>query len=267
MIVWDVRDQKVLYSKNADEVLPLASLTKIVTAMTATDLAPEDTVVTIDQNALSHEGDNGLLLDEKWKLKDLLDFSLVMSSNDGASAIAAAAGNVSLGLSSSLGDYATGENAFIQKMNDKVRSLGLTDMRFINPTGLDEGSDTGGMGSARDVTKLLEYAIAHYSNVFDVTRHAKITLSSLEGISHPAVNTDLVIEQIPGLLASKTGYTDAAGGNLAIAFDVGINHPIVIAVLGSTYDGRFNDVAKLVKATQSFVALEDAAPSLASTNK
>jgi D-alanyl-D-alanine carboxypeptidase len=59
---------------------------------------------------------------------------------------------------------------------------------------------------------------------------------------------------MPGLLLSKTGYTDLAGGNLVIVFDVGIGHPVAIVVLGSTRDARFTDVEKLMHATLSHFA-------------
>jgi D-alanyl-D-alanine carboxypeptidase len=63
------------------------------------------------------------------------------------------------------------------------------------------------------------------------------------------VNTNVSINQISGLLASKTGFTNLAGGNLAVVFDAGFMHPVVIVVLGSTVDGRFSDVVNLEKIT------------------
>ena len=64
-----------------------------------------------------------------------------------------------------------------------------------------------------------------------------------------AVNTNERIADIPGLIGSKTGFTRLAGGNLVIAYDAGLNRPIVIAVLGSTRKGRFSDVTTLINAT------------------
>ena len=59
---------------------------------------------------------------------------------------------------------------------------------------------------------------------------------------------------VPGLLASKTGYTDLANGNLVIAFNVGPMHPVIVAVLGSSQEGRFTDVEKLVNASIAKIA-------------
>ena len=66
---------------------------------------------------------------------------------------------------------------------------------------------------------------------------------------HTATNTNEVVGSIPGLIASKTGFTDLAGGNLVVAFDAGINRPVIISVLGATKDGRFTDMEMLVNAS------------------
>jgi D-alanyl-D-alanine carboxypeptidase len=58
-------------------------------------------------------------------------------------------------------------------------------------------------------------------------------------------NTDKLAENLPGLIAGKTGFSDLAGGNLAVAVDIGLNHPVIIVVLGSTEEGRFEDVKEL----------------------
>ena len=69
-----------------------------------------------------------------------------------------------------------------------------------------------------------------------------------------ARNTNQETGKFPLLIASKTGYTDLAGGNLALAFDAGFNRPIIIVVLGSSYEGRFADAEKLVWATLAYLA-------------
>jgi len=126
----------------------------------------------------------------------------------------------------------------------------LTQTYFINPTGLDTNKTiSGGYGSARDAAKLLEYAVINMPDIIESTRHTAINFESLSDINHRATNTNSSIDTLPGLIASKTGYTDLAGGNLVIAFDAGINRPIIISVLGSTQSGRFEDIEKLVNAS------------------
>lgn len=242
--VFDVNKQEIIYGLNEDAQLPLASLTKLMTAITAIDILPESAVITIDSDSLNKDGDNGLFENEKWDFKDLIKFTLMVSSNDGASAVASVAGLLK-------SDFPVrgpeSEKAFVRAMNSKVKEIGLTQTYFINPTGLDNNEIIGGAyGSARDVTKLIEYAIINNHDVIDATRHTELDFSSLSNIDHIATNTNSAIDSLPGLIASKTGFTDLAGGNLVIAFDAGMNHPIIIAVLGSTQEGRFRDVEKLV---------------------
>lgn len=237
--VWDIQKQKVLFAKNANDVLPLASITKIMTATVASEMLSPTTTISISRADLAQDGDSGLLLDERWTFKKLLDFTLAVSSNDGATALASAA-----------------DPDFVNKMNEKAKELGLSSMRFYNPTGLDESMTlSGGYGSAADVAKLFSYTLQTHPEIFGATRYARFTTSSLDKINHTAINTDAEINNIPGIIGSKTGFSDLAGGNLAIIYDASINYPVVVVVLGSTYDGRFDDVTALVRATNQTLSL------------
>ena len=248
--VYDVKNKREIFSKNGDAQLPLASLTKIMMAVTALSILPKNTVVTINQEFLKSEGDSGLYDNERWKLEDLIDITLLQSSNDGASAIASVAG--ASGHSVISDNF--GRGPFIDAMNNKAKELGLDQTYFLNPTGLDEGvSVYAAYGSARDVSVLFSHAISTYPQIFDVTRSSDHEFSSLSAITHKVKNTNTFVNKIPSLLASKTGYTDLAGGNLVIAFDAGVNRPIVVSVLGSTEQGRFDDVEKLVWSTLEYL--------------
>ena len=246
--VFDISKNKALFKKNELEQLPLASLTKLMMALTAVDLVPPDSNIVIKKEFLEEEGDSGLFVNENWKLRNLLDFSLMVSSNDGARSVASVVGALDLNSD----NYDLGRKDFISKMNDEAQKLGLKQMYFINESGLDEGSVSGGYGSVIDVEKLIQYLLKSKPEILETTKYESMDFSSLEKV-HTAVNTDTVINQIPGLLASKTGYTDLAGGNLAVAFDASIGHPIVVVVLGSTEQGRFDDVSKLVKASLEYI--------------
>jgi serine-type D-Ala-D-Ala carboxypeptidase (penicillin-binding protein 5/6) len=242
--VWDVKRQEVLYSLNEEAQLPLASLTKLMTAFTAAELLPKLTIVTIDETALAEEGDSGLYANEKWDLRDLLGFTLTVSSNDGASAIA---GVASLFENNYAEQSDRNKEVFVSAMNRLAREIGLTQTYFVNETGLDKNESIGGAyGSARDIAILLEHILLKTPDITEATRYSTLEFLSLSDITHSATNTNESIHNIPGLIASKTGFTDLSGGNLAIAFDRSINHPIIISVLGSTPDGRFRDVEKLV---------------------
>jgi serine-type D-Ala-D-Ala carboxypeptidase (penicillin-binding protein 5/6) len=244
--VYDVRTKTVLYSKNADKRLPLASLTKVMTATVALDLASKDSIVVVTNEALRAEGDSGLRAGERWSLKKLLDFSLTSSSNDGARAVALALG----ALHKTNPTEEDSERDFINSMNMKASELQMKNTYFFNETGLDESTTKGGAyGTAKDMTTLFEYILKEHPDLLEATQDRTVRVTSLDNISHVAENTDQIVENIPGIKASKTGFTDIAGGNLVIAFDPELGRPIIISVLGSTAAERFTDVEQLVTRT------------------
>jgi D-alanyl-D-alanine carboxypeptidase (penicillin-binding protein 5/6) len=238
--VYDIAEDKPLFSKDEHAKLPLASITKLMSGLVVLDVLPETTIVIISKNDIAMEGDSGLNVGEKWVLKDLLNFSLIESSNDGMHAIASA-----------LNEFENTNNTdIIKMMNEKAISLGLNDTLFINETGLDVNKDmSGAYSSAYDVSMLLKNIIKNNPSLIADTNKIVESFVSESNIKHVAMNTNISIKDIPGLVASKTGYTDLAGGNLAIIFDAGIMHPIAIVVLGSSFDGRFKDIVKLTNIT------------------
>lgn len=238
--VYDVAAGKVLYSKNENDSLPLASLTKIMTAVTALTTTSPTKIITISKDDLAADGDTGLRSGETWSLSKLLQFTLLVSSNDGAQAVASAIGGVSA--------------TFVTKMNDEAAKQNLASMHFSNATGLDLSTTTAGaFGSAKDVAVLFANAFQQYPDIFGITKYSAKLISSQSGITHDAENTDEIVNHVMGLRASKTGFTDLAGGNLVIEFDVEPSHPVVAVVLGSSYDGRFRDMEKLVQATYNSI--------------
>lgn len=228
-IVYDPINKRVLYAKNEEQQLPLASLTKLATALAALTQG-EDRLVTIEARDLAEEGDSGLSVGQIWRLADLVAFSLTTSSNDG---IAAAAGAL------------TREGA-IERMNATAKAAGLSQSFFLNPTGLDISSSTAGAyGSARDVAMLVEILLRTHPVIFEATAYEPVA-------SAPRAPSTLApLHTLPGFVAGKTGYTDLAGGNLAAVIDIGLNEPVIAVVLGSTREGRFDDVRALVAAAQA----------------
>ena len=247
-IVWDINDQKSLYEYNSEAQLPLASLTKLMTVLVAYELLPEQYILTIEEESLSEEGDSGLLAYEKWNLSDLLDFILVVSSNDGADAVASVAGSARMQKLHKLGD--SPEATFVRAMNAKSEDIKLSQTYFVNETGLDPSVNiSGGYGSVRDIATLMEYILREHPTLVSATIYETLEITSASNITHTATNTNKIIGDIPGLIASKTGFTDLAGGNLVVAFNAGLNRPMIAAVLASTQEGRFNDIVQLVQAS------------------
>ncbi len=247
--ILDIKENKILYTKNENAQLPLASITKLMTAIVALELVPNNSKVTIRPEFLYEYGDEGLLPEENWQLKDLLDFSLITSSNDGSRAIASVVGSTL----AQTDDYNLGRIEFIEKMNQKAKDLGLANMYFVNESGLDISSyQAGAYGTSKEVATLLSYIIKNRPEIVELTKYSQKTINS-ETVRHNVSNTNNQVGEIPNLILSKTGYTNLAGGNLAIVFDVEIGRPVAIVVLGSSLDGRFKDVYKLKEATFDYI--------------
>lgn len=237
--VWDVASQRALYNKNADKQLPLASITKLMTALVAYELLDPEERINISVDAIRIDGDSGFTDGESFSFRNLIDLTLISSSNDGAYALASAAGSVISEEDSEL--------RFVDAMNIRAEEIGLSQTYFNNATGLDMSLTQGGAyGSARDMAFLMEYIITTYPELLEGTTADVIMIPNENGELHLTENTNESVGDIEGIIASKTGYTDLAGGNLVIAFNAGLNRPIIVSVLGSTREGRFNDALKLI---------------------
>ena len=228
-IVYDPTSGRILYEKNSDEQLPLASLTKLMAAAAVLHSTDSGTVISITPRDLEPDGNSNLQVGERWTLGQLITFGLVASSND---AMAAAAANAN-------------EN-IITVMNRTAGMLGLTHTYFLNPTGLDLSDETSGAyGSARDVALLAAAFLRDYPELFEATSQSKVSITSGERVL-VATSTAIPLLGIPGFIGAKTGFTDLAGGNLVAAFDLEPGRPLIVAVLGSTREGRFRDIQTII---------------------
>ncbi len=215
----DTKDGKILYSKNPNEKLPIASLVKVMTVLIALEHKSLNYQYTISKSAAEMEPDKMLLIaGEKLTLKELLYGIFLVSANDGAEAIA---------------EVTTGDRSeFIKLMNDQAKQLGMNNTYYANPTGLDEDSGNS-YSSAYDLALLTRYLIKSYPEVVEI--------SSTEHIVLPLTNThqdyDLysginLLTTYPGVLGFKTGFTPEAGLTL-ITLARKNGHEVVGVLLGS----------------------------------
>ncbi len=244
--VVDLTTGTVLFEKNADEALPLASLTKLMTALVAFEVVDPETYVTITRPAAQLESGGTLTMGEIFTVADLTAFSLVSSFNSAAYMLAFEVGKL-------LGDRDPMAQ-FITAMNLTAYDLQLSTLSFKNSTGLDIDTKTpGAEGSARDISALMAHLFTSYPELLQKSTLPSLRIYNKQGSYHDAHNTNDVLPKLPNLYGSKTGYTDLAGGNLTILFDAGFNRPIVVTVLGSTRNERFEDVLALVQAAQAAI--------------
>lgn len=242
--VYDVESGLALYEKNGLAQLPLASLSKIMTVFAALETLDPNEEVIITDDAFLPEGDWGFKRNEAWLAKDLAAFTLIESSNDGARALMLAAAE-KLGMSGA---------DFIEAMNRRARGLDLYQTYFLNETGLDLSSSTAGAyGSARDMAHLVAHIALFAPDRIERSTLSSALFTSMSGRSQEAENTTLLAASYGAAIGSKTGYTDLAGGNLAFMYEPVPGRPVVIAVLGSTREGRAEDVRALATYAESRV--------------
>ena len=227
-IAVDVQSGKVLYKKNTQEIRPIASITKLMTALVFLENNPgwQKEFYTIPSDR-RNGGIIYLNTGEILTLKDLFYTALIASDNDSAMALSRATG--------------FSEKEFINKMNQKVRELNLKNTHFTDPSGLDKNNKS----TAEDIVKLLNFALAkeeiqkatstaYYE--FEVISNEKKRLVKLK-------NTDLLLKSYLNIIGGKTGHLEVAGYCLAVKVKNEKDKEIIVVVLGSqTNFDRFQDI-------------------------
>jgi serine-type D-Ala-D-Ala carboxypeptidase (penicillin-binding protein 5/6) len=216
---------QTLYADHADRRLPMASLTKLMTALLAMEHAKKDDVVRVTGPAPSvGESTINLQPGERLPMSDLLEAALIQSANDAAYALAAYVGGT--------------VPRFVRMMNEKARELGLDHTHYVVPDGLDT---PGHYSSARDTYALARVDMRH--GLF--RRIVRRTGDEIAGGRIVHTWNDL-LKTYPGTIGIKTGHTDRAGwSEIAAAERNGVTMYAVI--LGGPTRGRRNhDLASLL---------------------
>ncbi|RKX23933.1 MAG: peptidase S11 [Candidatus Zixiibacteriota bacterium] len=222
----------VLYAKNADSVRPIASITKLVTAMIVIDNRVDlDKTETITKEDSRRSSRSRLRTGYELTVRDLLHAALMNSDNRAARALArATSGSI---------------EAFARDMNFKMRQLGLKHTRFVEPTGLDAQN----VSTAHEVAKLLHYTY-DYDLIAEIT--AKKTyqcrvLNSKKSKQIPMASTNLLVHSKYHVLGGKTGYIRAADYCLTTLLENANGERLTLVVLGVPGDKlRFREARRLV---------------------
>lgn len=227
-LAYDYGSGTVLYSKNLDEKLPIASLTKLMTALVVLDNVKTGDVVDIKKEDQTPYGSVlGLAVGEKITVENLLKGMLIPSANDAAIALASYTGGNMEG--------------FVVKMNDKARSLGLINTKFTNPVGWDIEDN---YSTALDLMKIVN-EVTLKNNLMRIFETREETIFSVDEIySHKLVTTNKLLLERSDVIGIKTGFTSKALGNLIIMTDQG-DRQLVTIVLGS--ENREDDTKKLLE--------------------
>lgn len=228
-ILMDADTGNILYEKNAYTPVPMASTTKIMTALIALRAGKLDQMITVGRDAVEQDGigsSAGLYLGEQVSLKDLLYGLLLPSGDDAAVAIAD-------GLAGS-------QDAFVAIMNAEARRLHLFQTHFYDPTGLDTDQNLNPIPAGQ-----------HYTTPYDLVRLARYAMSiplfaqivgtktytppanTTRGVTLPWKNTNTLLTSFQGAAGIKTGWTGAARG--CLVFEAKRQgHTLIGVVLRST---------------------------------
>lgn len=221
-LVFDMKTGEVLASHNSDEVLPIASVTKLMTALVARETLPLDATTTVSAHAIATEGRAGRLeAGETIVVSELLFPLLLESSNDAAEALA----------------EVSGRTAFLLAMNETADRLSLTATKFEDPHGISPNN----VSSAHDLSLLVRHLYKQDRHIFDIT-----TLPQYVGVAHDWMNNDPLVGS-EGYQGGKHGFTPEAGRTFAGVWEQelkeGGTRPIGIVLLES--DNLKNDAHAL----------------------
>ena len=233
-ILLDFDTGEILYSKNASEVLPPASMTKIMSMLLIMERIDNKTLsltdeVTISENAANMGGSQVFLqAGETYKVEELLKGIAIASGNDAVVAMAEK-------VSGSVSD-------FVALMNEKAKSLGLTNTKFLNPHGLDT---EGHVTTAHDMAIIARELIKHTS-ILKFTSIYEDYLKKNDGSSIWLVNTNKLVRFYDGVDGLKTGFTKNAGYCLTSTAKKNNTRFITVVMGSETSDKRSSDTVNML---------------------
>jgi D-alanyl-D-alanine carboxypeptidase len=247
-VVVRVADDKseIVFDKNKDNQMPIASITKLMTAFIASDLIAPTATTSVSKNVLQKRGSaQKFLAGSFYDSETLLDALLVESNNDAAWLLSGMTGSTT---------------SFVLQMNKKAELLGLNNTSYGNPVGLDPSSDIkGNLSSAFDVSNLIKVLYKEHPDILEKTTQKEVDIASLtpepKGVRYVATSTNLLLsEKLPiKIIGGKTGETVQAKKNLALAFTVpDVNGYFISVVLGS--DDNFKDTKNIIDAVMAKVS-------------
>lgn len=239
-VVRDVKSGEILWSRHADRVSSIASLTKLMTAAVVVDsrVGLDDEVeITVADIQLTEGNTLEVRPGERITRRDLLRATLVGSMNNAALTLARSTG--------------TSDAEFVALMNTTAGQYGMTDTTFTEPTGLDPAN----MSTAHDLARLIERLFEHETiREIVLEEAAELTILPSRRVIRVRSTNELLIQGDIAFRGAKTGYLDEAGYTYAALVEQGEHQLSVILLGSSTGSARFTDARTLAEwAFSSFV--------------
>lgn len=222
---------RVLFEKDAHQVRPCASITKVMTLCLTFDALDSGQLSLQDQlSASAHAASMGgsdiwLKEGEQMSVDDLIKATVIMSANDAAVVLAE--------------NVAGSEDAFVARMNQKAQELGMKDTVFKNCNGLDE---EGHVTSAHDVALMSRELLTHEK----ITDYTLTWIDYVRDGATQLVNTNKLIRSYQGITGLKTGTTSQAGSCITATAERGGLRLIAVVLGAANTDDRFRDAAALL---------------------
>ncbi len=231
-VVLDTKKEELLFTKNMDQQLPIASLSKLMSVLVFLECKPSlDDSETITRQDAKKSGFADLRVGETLTLRDLLHACLMSSSNRAARALARASG--------------LAPSDFVKRMNRKAKELGLENTFFLEPTGLSEENRS----TALDCAKLLYFALQDsvIASVSGKTAHRFVSLDRTKRV-HQIRSTNRLLFSSKNVKGGKTGYNGASGWCLVVLVEEADGTQVVAVVLGAPDKySRYKDVRSMVE--------------------
>ena len=228
-LIYDRASGNILFEKNGKKQTPMASTTKIMTAIVVLENANLKDTVTIDSKAAGTGGSRlGLKKNDKITVNDLLYGLMLRSGNDAAVALAIHVGG--------------SIDGFAQMMNDKAKEMGLTNSHFVVPHGLDNAEH---YTTAFELAKMADYAL----NIekFKEIVSTKVTTIYINGYAKSINNTNQLLGSVSGVYGVKTGFTNGAGRCLVSSCKRDDLDIITVVIGADTTKLRTSDTMKLIE--------------------
>lgn len=233
--VQDLNSNRVLYSRNDDEVRPIASISKLMTAIVIVDARlPMDEVITITQDDVDRVkfSSSRLAVGTRLTRQDMLHLALMSSENRAAHALGRT--------------YPGGMDAFVREMNLKSKSLGMTQTRFVEPTGLSSEN----VSTPKDLVKLLQ-ASAQRPAIREFTTSDEHEIRRGKGQPTLFRNTNALVRKPEwDIKVSKTGYISEAGQCLVMVARINNRDTAIVLLDSGGKSARIGDATRIRQMVQ-----------------
>ena len=254
VLVARFRNGEVLYQRNAEGRLPIASLTKLMTALIVAETTEPLAEIEFSEAAKgagpADEKRSSVKIGERLKTEDVVKLLLVSSDTDAAYAAAEHAAGRSKAVPAGA-PFPERLRAFVARMNETAAALGLQSTHFANPTGSDEAMN---FSTPSDLAALARTIWQSHPELWAITRIRETFVFGRDGERYGVVNTNPLLGEYPAIYGSKTGFEDEAKGALLLLYNLAPNDPIAIVLLRSR--DRFADGRAAIGWLEEHFAIE-----------